>query len=285
MHEMNSAQGSRSFALASLFLPSVTRPQIYELYRWCRKCDDLIDEAPSPAAARERLNELMKGSSLQATRPPTWINPSDAHEFLLGMAMDVDGFRYKTFSELETYCFRVAGVVGLMMCPLLGAKRTEAHGAAIALGKAMQLTNIARDVQTDARIGRIYIPDDLLPNMVPGILAQEPERSLDSIRTLLNQADLWYEEGLNGLRELPLRTAVGIAVAGVVYRQIGHKLLRRAQRNPAFAFRQRTVVSNFEKSIGILIAMVIVVRVKLLRWPLSSPRKKETASSLAHGQR
>jgi phytoene synthase len=283
MHEMNSAQGSRSFALASLFLPPVSRPRIYELYRWCRKCDDLIDEAPDQETARTRLNEMI-GGSLQALQPPLWIDPNHAHEFLLGMAMDVEGMRYPTFSELETYCFRVAGVIGVMMCPVLGTQSTEAHGAATALGKAMQLTNIARDIQADAKIGRVYIPEDYLTGIDPDVLAKEPERAYDSVRVLLKQADRWYEEGFNGLRWLPLRTALGIAVAGAVYRQIGRKLMRVANVNPAFAFRQRTVVSNLEKLNGILIALMIVIRVKVLRWNFELHRK-ESVSSLAHGQR
>jgi len=284
MYEMNSAQGSRSFALASLFLPSVSRPRIYELYRWCRKCDDLIDEAPDSATAHSRLKELINGTSLKTTQPPDWVEPNHAHEFLLGMAMDVEGVHYTTFSDLETYCFRVAGVIGLMMCPLLGAEDEKAHASAVALGKAMQLTNIARDVQADAKIGRIYIPDELLADMKPDILAVEPERAHDSVRHLLNQADRWYEVGLNGLRWLPLRTSLGIAVAGTVYRQIGHKLLRRANVDPVFAFRQRTVVTSLEKAIGILIALLIVIRIKFLRWDFRL-YQKESVSSLVHEQR
>jgi phytoene synthase len=269
MKEINSAQGSRSFALASLFIPTGSRIKIAELYRWCRKCDDLIDEAPDPKSAQDRLKELLAGSGSHDLRPPSWVPPEQEKEFLEGMAMDVDGIRYQTLPELEVYCFRVAGVVGLMMCPLLGAVSAEALAPAVALGKAMQLTNIARDVQADAKIGRVYIPDELLPGMKPETLAREPERACEAVRNLLELADRWYAQGLDGLRWLPLRSAFGIAVAGTVYREIGHKLMRSAKVDPVSAFRKRTVVSNSEKAIAVILAFFIVIRVKVLRLGLS----------------
>ncbi len=285
MKEINSAQGSRSFALALKFIPAGSRGKIAELYRWCRKCDDLVDEAPDLKSAQVGLRELIDGSASHDFRPPSWVPPEQVREFLEGMAMDVDGVRYQTVPELEVYCFRVAGVIGLMMCPLLGATSAEALAPAVALGKAMQLTNIARDVQADAKIGRVYIPDQLLPGMNPETLAKEPERAFEAVRQLLELADRWYELGLDGLRWLPLRSAFGIAVAGTVYQKIGHTLMRRARMDPVSAFRQRTVVSNAEKAMAVIFAFFIVIRVKVLRWGPSIDRKKESVSSPARGQR
>jgi len=285
MTEINSPNGSKSFALASMFIPAVSRASIYELYRWCRKCDDLIDEAPNRKIAEDRLNGLLSGSRSCDLRAPPWVLPEQEKEFLEGMAMDVHGVRYRNLSELEIYCFRVAGVVGLMMCPLLGAESAEAASPAVALGKAMQLTNIARDVQADARIGRVYIPEDLLPGITPVVLAREPERAHEAIKTLLALADNWYARGLNGLRWLPFRSAFGIAVAGTVYREIGKKLLRSAASDPISAFRKRTVVSVPEKVISVIFAFWIVIRIKVLRWELSVDPKKGSVSSRAHGQR
>lgn len=285
MHEINSARGSRSFALASLFLPSSSRTKILELYRWCRKCDDLIDDAPDPEAARSRLRELMQNFAGWEMEPPQWVLPAHTAEFLQGLAMDVEGIRYQSMPELEIYCFRVAGVIGLMMCPLLEAENTEAFGPAVALGKAMQLTNIARDVQADARIGRVYIPGEFLPEADPDVLAREPERARQAVERLLGLADHWYAEGLEGLKWLPIRSAMGIAVAGTVYREIGRKLLRRARLDPVAAFRQRTVVSNFEKVVAVFTAFGILIRVKFLRRPAHLEPKKESASSPAHARR
>jgi phytoene synthase len=196
--------------------------------------------------------------------------------------MDVEGFHYQTLADLELYCYRVAGVVGLMMCPVLGADPARAPAPAAALGRAMQLTNIARDVQADAQMGRMYLPEELLPSSSVEALACEPERALPAIKVLLHLADRWYQEGMEGIRFLPLRTAFAIAVAGKVYQAIGRKLLRDARGSPAAAFRRRTIVSVPEKLIAVLDAVLLVVRIHLLT-PRLAEEGTESASSREHG--
>ncbi len=83
-------------------------------------------------------------------------------ELISGMEMDLTKRRYESWEELELYCYRVAGVVGLMMAPMLGCKEAWALGPAADLGRAMQLTNILRDVQEDLERDRIYLPADEL---------------------------------------------------------------------------------------------------------------------------
>jgi phytoene synthase len=251
-------QGSRSFALASLFLPPKGRERAYLLYEWCRRCDDCIDDARDPEAASHELERLERDSGA-----PDWVSLEHQADFLAGLRMDVQHARPASFSDLELYCYRVAGVVGLMMCPLIGAKSEQALIHASALGKAMQLTNIARDIQADARMGRIYVPSAMLPGVDARLLATEPERALPAVRVLLEQADHWYREGLLGLAWLPLRAALAIAVAGCVYRRIGHQLLESALRDPACAFRRRTVVPALGKLIAVMVAVGWVIRVKL----------------------
>jgi phytoene synthase len=252
-------QGSRSFALASLFLSPGSRIRAHELYQWCRECDDLIDEATSRSDLARRI------SLLEQVRAPGWVDPAHVRELIAGFKMDAAGTRYQTLGELELYCFRVAGVVGLMMCPLIGADPVRGPAPAQALGKAMQLTNIARDVQADAQIERVYVPGDFLPgNSFPSArLADEPELALPGVVRLLEIADRWYEEGLDGLRWLPLRSAFAIAVAARVYQKIGHLLLARARRSPAWAFRQRTVVSRAAKLAAVLEAAWFVARSRM----------------------
>jgi phytoene synthase len=258
-------QGSRTFWLASLFLPPPNRAKAYTLYEWCRRCDDLIDEATSASELEEQI------SSIDRAPFPPFVNPAHARELLEGFRMDVQGTTYKTFSELELYCFRVAGVVGLMMCPLIGADPEHGPAPAQALGKAMQLTNIARDVQADAKLGRLYLPSELwklkgdsssfdTSGEVPSAaqLAEKPELARPVVLRLLQTADLWYQEGLRGLRYLPLRSAIAIAVAGLAYQKIGHVLLKKAKRDPVLAFRNRTVVPLISKLLIILKACWMV---------------------------
>ena len=127
------------------------------------------------------------------------------------------------------------------------------------------------------------LPEELLPGVSAPALALEPERALPAIRVLLRLADCWYQEGLEGIRFLPLRTAFAIAVAGKVYQAIGHKLLRNAARDPAAAFRSRTVVSLPEKLIVMLTAVLLVTRIQLLKFRRSE-RKAGSVSSPGRGQ-
>jgi phytoene synthase len=268
-------QGSRSFALASLFLPKEHRHNAYLLYHWCRTCDDLIDGAPTPGDALLSLEQIGNPSpEITALKPPAWVNPREREEFLAGFRMDVEGCRYQSFSDLELYCFRVAGVVGLMMCPVLGAGPGASPFAAT-LGMAMQLTNIARDIQEDARAGRVYLPESLIGDISPESIAKSPEIVHDAVKKILKTADLWYQTGLQGVALLPIRTSFAIALAGVVYRKIGHKLLKSAQKDAEKSFRRRTVVSNFGKSLSLFTALWIVLRFRFLkprrRGPFSFP--------------
>jgi phytoene synthase len=263
-------QGSRSFSLASVFLHRSSRERAYELYRWCRNCDDAVDHAVGLQQADQALAALESG--------PDWVDPTHRAEFFAGLKMDVDLFRYSTISELELYCYRVAGVVGLMMCPLIGADPAHGPKYASALGEAMQLTNIARDVQEDARLGRVYLPEELLSGADPAVLEREPERALNAVRVLLDHADRKYAEGFRGLAWLPLRSAYAIAVAGLVYQKIGHELLRAATLDPQAAFRRRTVVSIWGKCGALVAAFWLVLRAK---WQSSRATAQVSATESA----
>lgn len=257
-------QGSKSFALASMFLPKENRTRVRVLYQWCRSCDDLIDEAKDADDLKKRLDLLFQMS------PPDWVNPDHAKELIEGFKMDAGGVQIRSLSDLDLYCFRVAGVVGLMMCPLLGADLEQGQAAASALGKAMQLTNICRDVQADARLGRVYLPTEFWrgapdPHAPPTAaeLVTHPERAYPAVKWLLGIADEKYREGFQGLRYLPLRCAFAIAVAGLVYQKIGKCLLAEAAKDPEKAFRKRTVVSRAGKFASLFQALWLVFQSRL----------------------
>ncbi len=256
-------QGSKSFSLASLFLPKSCREQVLLLYQWCRRCDDAIDDAPDLLSAKAQLSLMEDRGSLNAALSgPRWLDDWQRSEFIAGMRMDVEGRCYANLQELEQYCFRVAGVVGLMMCPLLGADPDQASAHAISLGSAMQLTNIARDVQADASIGRIYISKDLLENVDAKVLSTNPELAHDAVIKLLRRADELYEHGFQGIYWLPWRVSFAIAIAGKVYQRIGHKLLRSARENTETAFRRRTVVSKPGKLVAVAQGLLLVFKIK-----------------------
>ncbi|MCD2516638.1 presqualene diphosphate synthase HpnD [Massilia sp. G4R7] len=170
--QQKTAQSGSSFYYSFLFLPPERRRAITALYAFCREVDDTVDETSDASVARIKLawwrtevSAMYKGTP---THPVTQaLQPHIAtydlkEEHLLaivdGMEMDLDQSRYLDYAGLQKYCWRVAGVVGILSASIFGYKNTQTLAYAEKLGLAFQLTNIIRDVGDDARKGRIYLP-------------------------------------------------------------------------------------------------------------------------------
>ncbi|HLL55981.1 MAG TPA: phytoene/squalene synthase family protein [Myxococcaceae bacterium] len=191
---------ARSFFFASYLLVGLRRKASFALYAFCRRLDDLVDvEGGDVATLAERLARARRlvarvyrampelaapelGTPERRFASDSAGSPWDLNEFaalehcirhfripeqpfqelISGMEMDLTVTRYRTYAELELYCHRVAGTVGLMMAPVLGCKDPSALTAAATLGKAMQLTNILRDIREDLARGRVYLPREEL---------------------------------------------------------------------------------------------------------------------------
>jgi phytoene synthase len=139
-------------------------------------------------------------------------------------------------AELHLYCYRVAGVVGLMMSHVMGVREDAALRSAAHLGMAMQLTNICRDVLEDWDLGRLYLPRELLAPLGAGALEQELGRTFpawarepvaQALRQLLALAERLYASGERGLPALPARCAVAVRAARLIYGAIGAEVQRR----------------------------------------------------------
>ena len=248
------AVGSKSFAAAArLFAPEVRR-SVLMLYAWCRHCDDVVDgqelgftavtqDAGAAADALARLEaQTRQAYAGEAMREPAFaafqevalrcaIAPQHAFDHLAGFAMDVREARYETLDDTLRYGYHVAGVVGLMMATIMGAREPEVLDRACDLGIAFQLTNIARDIVDDAQIGRCYLPAQWLREA--GIPQEElalPRHRAALARLaarLVEQAEPYYASATVGLAALPLRSAWAIATAHRVYRQIGIEVKAR----------------------------------------------------------
>ena len=167
---------SRSnFFYAFLLLPRAQRHAIFAVYAFCRIVDDAVDEGVDRAAQRRELARWREEIARVFGREPTthpaaerlraavrrFPIPREAlEEIIAGVEMDLDRATYETFDDLYPYCYRVASAVGLCSIAIFGYRDPRAQDYAINLGVALQLTNILRDVQADARMGRVYLPQE-----------------------------------------------------------------------------------------------------------------------------
>ena len=167
-------KSASNLALAFVLLPREKRDAMSALYAFCREIDDVADDESIPIETRRR--ELARwredialacGSGMPGFPVNRDLQPFIAQyklpyalfdELIRGVEMDLDIKRYETFEELEQYCYRVASVVGLLSIEIFGYQNPDCRRYADHLGKALQLTNILRDVRTDAARGRIYLP-------------------------------------------------------------------------------------------------------------------------------
>ena len=241
-------KGSKSFAVAArLFHPSV-RASAYMLYAWCRHCDDEIDGqdlghntskaaiAPTQAvlcALRDQTTAAVEGRASEpiflALQTVVAKHAIPAHlplDLIEGMAMDVRATRYETLEDTLLYSYHVAGCVGVMMACIMGVRDRATLDRACDLGIAFQLTNIARDVRADARIGRTYLPEAWLREAgIPLGSVGDPAYG-DAVHgvtvRLLDEADRYYASAYEGLKHLAFRSALAIATARRVYSDIGN---------------------------------------------------------------
>lgn len=162
-----------NLAFALLFLPKDQRADMAEYYRFCRIVDDIADSETLPASEKfrfldgwlEALSDPACGRLPEAFAELILRRSLDCNliaEVVRGVRMDVEPTRLASIAELEGYCWKVAGAVGVASLPIFGAHSSESRSYAEALGLGLQLTNIIRDVGEDAEMGRVYLPQDLL---------------------------------------------------------------------------------------------------------------------------
>lgn len=247
----------KSFYFASQIFSEKQFNQVADLYQFCRYVDDLADEF-EPETSKRLLKSLraeLEQNSLSPDHEKLFrpllnagIKNSYMIELIDGALFDLFEGKIQTLQDLMVYCYQVAGVVGLMMCPLLGVKDASAQSHAIDLGIGMQLTNITRDILEDAQNNRCYIPQTILEDHSVSTRSLElkgatPENLKTVIRFLLDRADQYYFSARKGFAFIPFRPRLAILIASEVYRSIGKKI-----RNQDFnVLSGRTYLSTTEK--------------------------------------
>lgn len=255
-------KNGKSFYWAGKFLPSAYIDRASELYQFCRVLDDIADsgERRSLQTLKKIKSNFINYKELKFKnnynlKYPSFFNiysKKAATHLIDGLILDQNTVLFKEEEELIQYSYYVAGTVGLMMCDALKCKNKDAYLFAIDLGIAMQLTNIARDVLEDAKMGRRYIPGSWIDNISPNAMIQgvndnntEIFRTVSfGIKKLLNLAEKYYYSGTQGLIFLPLKTRIAISIASGVYRQIGIQL---KLKNYCW-YNGRQVTSNITKA-------------------------------------
>lgn len=263
---------ARSFRIAARLLTPQDADDAAITYALCREADDLVDEAPSPEAAAVAIADLR--AELHGLRPPRPLVVAfyrmalrrnlpiqAAWDLVDTIAADAGPVRIADDAALVRYAYGVAGTVGLLMGTLLGARGERATACAVDLGIGMQLSNIVRDVAEDARLDRVYLPATRL--RAAGVRSDDvANRTADRVaiavvcRELVVLSDRYYASARDGLRFLPARGRVAVAVAASLYQAIGHSVVRRGVE----ALNQRTVLSRFSLGVAFVRGLLTLVR-------------------------
>ena len=240
-------KSASNLALAFVLLPKAKREAMCALYAFCREVDDIADDQSLPLEQRRQRLAAWRADlqrACGADLPQFPLNrelqpvirqyrlPFEHFDHLLrGVEMDLDIHRYQTCEELDLYCYRVASVVGLLSIEIFGYRDPACRDYAVFLGKALQLTNILRDVRTDALRGRIYLP---LAELARCRVAPEEilrgeysERFFDLASGAARRARQFYQLARQTLPSLDRRAMVAAELMGSVYWRLLRKLERR----------------------------------------------------------
>jgi 15-cis-phytoene synthase len=269
---------AKSFYFAAKFLPKRKQKPIYALYALCRHVDDEVDEAEvrneaEAIAAVERwkrkLEAVYKDESreriFEDQKPQSehqnlillaWSDLLGKHkipqklplELMTGVLQDTHTKRYENFEELYVYCYRVASTVGLMSSEIFGYSDEKTLEYAEALGIAMQLTNILRDVKEDAAMDRIYLPQEDLRKFNVSeeqiFAGQMNENFVELVNFQIRRARDYYRKAEKGIALLEKDTRFTVLLAARLY----SKILDEIERQNCNVFLKRAHL-NFRQKV------------------------------------
>lgn len=254
---------SKTFAKAFSTLPPKKRQAVWAIYAFCRTVDDIVDEGQSPSLELEKFEEAFirfTKNELPLT-DPKWValhdvfqkfemDPTPFFHMIKGQRMDLYLKRYQTLEEVEEYSYHVASTVGLMLLPVLAPKNhKQLYKSGVALGKAMQLTNILRDIGEDLNRDRIYVPQSIM--RAYGVTEEQlknGERNDSFIQMwehIATRAEALYQEAFKDMHLYPIDARLPVHGAGMMYRAI----LKAVRVNNYNVFSQKSYVPKTEKEL------------------------------------
>ena len=243
------ASGS-SFYTAMRIMPKPQREAMYEIYSFCRKVDDIAD-SPGPRDLRlgqlklwrADIDAIYSGSSVSRARSLAapiktfGLKRADFYAVIEGMEMDVVAdIRAPNWAKLDIYCDRVASAVGRLSVRVFGMDERAGIALAYHLGRALQLTNILRDIDEDAEIGRLYLPREALTQA--GIMTPEPQAVMahprlgEACQQVVERALGHFAEAERIMKKCSRRSVRAPRIMGVAYKAILRKLIARGWDAP-----------------------------------------------------
>jgi 15-cis-phytoene synthase len=254
-------QSGSNFYYSFLFLPKARRDAMYTVYAFCKAVDSAVDEPPPGSDPKEELRRWRAELDAVYGGSPAWpIMISLAHhakalsipkayfeELIKGVEMDLVKRRYETFDELSLYCYRVASIVGLICLHVFGPTTPHAQDYAVDLGMAFQLTNILRDLGTDAEQDRIYLPREDLARFgysEADLLQRRDSPQLhELVRFEAGRARQYYAKAQAALESLPASDRRALTVAEIM-RAVYSRILDRIERSDHQVFGPRVRLST-----------------------------------------
>lgn len=244
-------QGSRTYFVSSLFFPVRVREDVVRLYAFVRSADDFVDRVPQDGAGLQSFEACYRQAlagrpagdlivdsfvDLAARRD---FDPAWTDAFLQAMRADLEVTAYRTLADVERYMHGSAEVIGLMMARILGLDEA-AYDSARLLGKAMQYVNFLRDIAEDHRLGRTYIPAEVLCRHGLASLAADevrahPDRFAALVRAELARYRDWQRQAALGYVHLTPRVRVPVQTAADMYWWTAEQI----EREPLQVFRRK----------------------------------------------
>jgi len=250
---------AKSFNWAGFFLPKKTYQKCSSLYDFCRTVDDIADDQNELDIKKKNLsvfkNDFINKNFNNLIIKNMWdlminheISIKIIEDLFAGVESDLnEKVQLNSKKDLLIYSYRVAGTVGLMMAKILNVKGKDSMIAAINLGIAMQLTNIARDVVEDSKNNRFYIQHDF-----------------DVISNTLTLADLFYKSCFTSINKIPFNFRFAILVARRVYRKIGDEILKTSNIE-GYNKAGKVYVDNFGKIYQTFLSLIDLIKLLITK--------------------
>ena len=250
---------AKSFNWAGFFLPKKTYQKCSSLYDFCRTVDDIADDQNELDIKKKNLsvfkNDFINKNFNNLIIKNMWdlminheISIKIIEDLFAGIESDLnEKVQLNSKKDLLIYSYRVAGTVGLMMAKILNVKDKDSMNAAIDLGIAMQLTNIARDVIEDSKNNRFYIQHDF-----------------DVISNTLTLADLFYKSCFTSINKIPFNFRFAILVARRVYRKIGDEILKTSNIE-GYNKAGKVYVDNFGKIYQTFLSLIDLIKLLITK--------------------